>query len=165
MSGLFLGATGQTQNLLNTLSGMQPSQHNKSISILNQQATLSSKAAHATGINYGQPGMNSQQQYYSNHILQGNASSGGFKQMSTMKSPSQDLLLNASLSMGGLGNTATDFNNTRGNYSIGHQADTIFSGEEDTALMHQMMLTKSLNTVSQDEIHHKPSSNLFEKQQ
>lgn len=84
--------------------------------------------------------------------------------MSTMKSPSQDLFLNASLSMGGLGNTATDFNNTRGNYSIGQQADTIFSGEEDTALMHQMMLTKSLNTVSQDEIHQKPSSNIFEKQ-
>ena len=73
--------------------------------------------------------------------------------MSTMKNPSQDLLLNASLSMGGLGNTGTDFNNTRGNYSIGHQADTIFSGEDDSGMMHQMILTKTLNTVSQDEIH------------
>jgi hypothetical protein len=68
MSGLFLGATGQTQNLLHTLSGMHPSQHNKSISILNHQAGLSSKAAHASGINYSQA-IPSQQQYYSNHIL------------------------------------------------------------------------------------------------
>lgn len=146
MSGLFLGTTGQTQNMLNTLSGLQPSQHNKSISILNQQATLSSKAA-----------INSQ--YYTNHILQGG------RQMATMKSPSQDLLLNASLSMGGLGNTATEFNNTRGNYSI--PADTMFSGEDDSMTHHQMILTKSLNTVSQDEIHHQKaaSSNLYEKQQ
>jgi len=86
--------------------------------------------------------------------------------MATMKSPSQDLLLNASLCMGGLGNTATDFNNTRGNYSIGHQADTMFSGEDDSMMHHQMILTKSLNTVSQDEIHQqKASSNLYEKQQ